>query len=123
MSEHTQMPPRLDSPWNFGDWDHRQTFTPPWQYRGFRYHGETGDRLVIVWRWGFGEGGSLKVCGDIYRCNDILEAILLSNRLRETVDHSDWGGGLFIFFPNSGICEPSIYGEPFPEPLPNGRWL
>ncbi len=117
------MPPRLDRPWDFGTWDNRKTSTPPWQHRGFWYHGKTGDRLVIVWRHGFDDGGYQIVCGDIYRCEDMLEAIKMSRQLRESVDRSGWGGGVFIFFGNRRICESSVYGEPFPEPLPNRRWL
>ena len=125
MSEHTHMPPRLDRPWNFGSWDNMKTSTPPWEHRGFGYHGETGDRLVIVWRYGFDEGGYQIVCGDIYRCTDMLEAIKLCDQFREQVDRDNrhWGAGMLIFFGNRRACESSVYGESFPEPLPNGRWL
>ncbi|MEY4440878.1 MAG: hypothetical protein RLY49_504 [Candidatus Parcubacteria bacterium] len=121
------MPPRLDQPWDFGAWDHSETPVPPWSHRGFWYHdrGKSGDRLVVVWRWAFDERDQMFPSGDIYRCEDMLEAIKLwSHFRREIENHSPFThDGAFIFFGTRRICEPSICGEPFPESLPNGRWL
>lgn len=121
----TTMPPRAADPsWDFGTWDNSKTSTPPWSYRGFWYHGKPGasDRLVVLWRWGFDEGGYLIVCGDIYQCTDGLEAILLWRDLKYKVDELGYDG-VFIFYGNRRMSEVSVYGEVFPEPLPNGRWL
>ena len=126
MSKHAHMPPRLDCPWNFGTWDNLKTSTPPWEHRGFWYHGETGDTLVIVWRYGFDDADQLSVCGHIYRCEDNLSAILLWKSLHNDVDRGSDGlgyDGVFIFYGTRRMSEEAVYGEPFPEPLPDRRWL
>lgn len=125
MSNHTQMPPSLDKPWNFGAWDCLKTSYAPCTYRGFWYHNGDGDKLVVIWRHSFDEGGRWTVSGDIYRCKTGLEALELWRSLQSKVGRD--GGqdydGLFIFHGNRRISEPSIIGEMFPHPLPDGRWL
>src|SRR3989344_1465185 len=123
-SNHTRMPPSLDKPWNFPGWDNLETSIPPWEHRGFWYSNGDGDRLVIVWRYGFDEGGYETVFGKIYRCVDMLATIKLCASFHKDVDRDDGQGwdGVFIFLGNRRICEPSVYGKPFPLPLPDRRW-
>lgn len=131
MRHHTTMPPSLGEHWNFGGWDNRKTSVPPWSYRNFWYHDETGDfgeighdSLVILWRYGFDDGGREIVCGDIYRPGNGLKAIFLWRDLCKEVDgtHGLKYDGVFIFHGTRRVSEASIYGKPFPYPLPDGRW-
>jgi len=120
------MPPPLDQPWDFGSWDNQVTSSPPWEHRGFWYHSiGNGDNLVITWQYRFDDEERQVICGDIYRCEP-LQAILLWNSLREKIgtdeSYSSYDG-LFIYYGNRRIDENSILGKPFPEPLPNRRWL
>ena len=122
MSNHTRMPPSLDKPWNFPGWDNLETSIPPWEYRGLWYHNGVGDRMVIVWWYGLAECGCCKtIRGHIYRCVDMIAAIVLCSRFHKEVDREEYDG-VFIFYGNSRICEDSVYGKPFPLPLPDGRW-
>ncbi len=125
MSNHTKMPPALSEPWCFGGWDNRKSSTPPYEHRHFWYWDGTGDKLVIGWRYGFDDGGYEIVCGDIHRCTTMLEALRLWESLKCQVGSSrDWKRycGIFIFYGTRRVCRPSIYGEEFPDPLPDGRW-
>ncbi|KKT75540.1 MAG: hypothetical protein UW71_C0002G0040 [Parcubacteria group bacterium GW2011_GWB1_44_7] len=127
MSNHTQMPPTLSGPWNFPGWDNLETPIPPWEHRGFWYHDESGsgDRLVIVWRYSVCELGCCEtISGHIYRCVDMIAAMMLWISFHKEVDRDDGQGydGVFIFYGNRRICEYSVYGKPFPLPLPDGRW-
>jgi len=124
MSIYTQMPPSLAAPWNFGSWDNSKSSTPPWSYRHFWYRewdsGTLGDTLVIDWRWGFDEGDYQIVCGDIWRCENIITAMCCFDDCRRQKDRS-WGGGVFIFY---ATRRPGItcYGDSFPDLLPDNRW-
>jgi hypothetical protein len=121
------MPPSLEKPWGFGNWDSLKRSVPPWQHRHFWYHDGTGNKLVIGWRYGFDDGGFEVVCGDIYRCDNMLPALKLWESLKAvTNDRGDgWEKyrGVFIFHGTSRICHPGVYGESFPYPLPDNRWL
>lgn len=89
MSNHTQMPPVLDKPWNFPGWDNLKNSIPPWKHRGFWYHNGSGDRLVIVWRWAFDERGCETICGHIYRCVDMVAAMMLWTSFHKEVDRDN----------------------------------
>lgn len=130
MSNHTRMPPSLsDKAWDFGGWDNRKSFLPPWDHRGFWYtdmtNGQGGDTLVIIWRECTTDSGLIGICGRIYRCTNFATALTEWQKQKGDVGPSDEGkyAGLFIFLGTRRVSPPTVWGKPFPYPLPDDRWL
>ncbi len=136
MSKLTKMPPPISGKdWDFGTWDMVPggRDTAPSEYRGFDYHdlhGE-GDHLLIIWRDNLDPDPAKDyylLIGDIYRLKgefpdeDYLKILFMWNSFREKIDMYLFDGMLVFDCKNNRVCPWSVYGRPFPEELPNGRW-